>query len=131
MKKRFGWKQVVATGMMSLFAATASAQMAQAPPVPNAPHPYVNPNAPHPYANPSAPHRYYDKHHPYATRFGDFLDSHPSIESDLTKNPRLADNPKYLEEHPELRAYLKDHPDVRAQLHSDPYRFMHRVHHTQ
>lgn len=112
--KKIDWKHVLGAGLLSIaMMATAGAQ---GPPVP--------PNYP-------APHPHYDQQHPYATRFGDFLDSHPGIEADLSKNPKLATNHKYLEQHSDLRHYLHEHPDVDAQLHEDPYKFMHRVHHTQ
>jgi hypothetical protein len=52
--------------------------------------------------------------------FHDFLASHNSIASELSKDPSLANNHEYLETHPELQAYLKANPSVHQQLASNP-----------
>ena len=56
--------------------------------------------------------------------FDGFLDSHPWIESDLNRNPQLAQNPGYLAVHPELREFIARHPGVREELRENPYRFV-------
>jgi phage-related protein len=58
--------------------------------------------------------------------FDTFLDSHPQIRRELTKNPSLVNNPKYLKDHPELDAFLKSHGGVREELRENPSIFMHR-----
>lgn len=74
---------------------------------------------------------HYEKHHQYADKFGDFLDSHPSMEEQLSKNPRLVDDKAYMKSNPELRDYLKHHPAVREQFKSHPDHFFHRTQKTQ
>ena len=56
--------------------------------------------------------------------FDGFLDSHPEISRQLSKNPSLAKNEEYLENHPELREYLKTHTGVQQQLAENPQAFM-------
>jgi phage-related protein len=56
--------------------------------------------------------------------FDGFLDSHPEISRQLSKDPSLAKNEEYLENHPELREYLKTHTGVQQQLAQNPQAFM-------
>jgi len=56
--------------------------------------------------------------------FGGFLGSRPEIAAQLSKDPSLAKNEEYLENHPELRDYLKTHTDVQQQLAQNPQAFM-------
>jgi hypothetical protein len=63
---------------------------------------------------------------PQVANFDDFLDNHRGIDQQLTHDPRLIDNPDYMEHHPELRDYLSRHPEVRAEIKSHPNWFMHR-----
>ena len=58
--------------------------------------------------------------------FDRFLDSHPGIARDLTKNPALINSSDYVEDHPELREFLKNHPEVREELKEQPRFFMKR-----
>jgi hypothetical protein len=55
-----------------------------------------------------------------------FLDEHPDIDSDLTKNPALVRDASYLASHPELRDYMNRHPAVAADLRENPRTFMWR-----
>jgi hypothetical protein len=55
-----------------------------------------------------------------------FLDSHPEIRMDLTRQPELALNSDYLDHHQDLREFLDRHPEVRNDLQNDPRGFMHR-----
>ena len=55
-----------------------------------------------------------------------FLDSHPEIAEQLKKDPSLADNKKFLANHPALQQFLADHPGVREQLRENPNAFMHQ-----
>ena len=70
-------------------------------------------------ANPNAPVANADR----------YLDSHPEVARQLGQNPRLIDNPAYMEHHPELRTFLHNHPYARAEWKSHPYRFERRAEH--
>lgn len=56
--------------------------------------------------------------------FDSFLDSHHEISRQLSKDPSLAKNEEYLENHPELREYLNTHTEVRQGLAQNPQAFM-------
>jgi len=58
--------------------------------------------------------------------FDQFLDSHPQIRAELSRNPSLVNNREYVEKHQELRTFLEGHPGVREQLRENPGVFMHR-----
>lgn len=55
-----------------------------------------------------------------------FLDQNPKIENQLEANPSLINNPKYLNDNPQLRAYLSAHPQVREEFTENPSYFMQR-----
>ena len=55
-----------------------------------------------------------------------FLDTHPNIEQDLKKNPKLLNDPSYLAAHPELKQFLDTHPGVRAEASEKPGVLMNR-----
>ncbi len=52
--------------------------------------------------------------------FDTFLDTHPSIESDLRANPQLANNPNYIKSHPDFQTFLREHPYVKQSLQENP-----------
>ena len=56
--------------------------------------------------------------------FDQFLDSHREIGEQLRNDPSLANNSRFLKNHPALQSYLQDHPGVGEQLRSDPNAFM-------
>jgi len=56
--------------------------------------------------------------------FNEFLGGHNNIASELSKNPSLANNQEYLENHPALRDYLKAHPRVHEELSENPQSFL-------
>jgi phage-related protein len=56
--------------------------------------------------------------------FNEFLEHHGNIASDLSKNPSLATNEEYVENHPALRQYLQANPQVRQQLSANPQAFV-------
>ncbi|MBZ5719574.1 MAG: hypothetical protein LAO03_04255 [Acidobacteriia bacterium] len=56
--------------------------------------------------------------------FDEFLDSHSAIQSELSRNPGLAENPGYLAQHPEFREFLQRHSGVREELRENPSRFL-------
>ena len=45
------------------------------------------------------------------------------VEEELEKNPKLVDDPNYLEQHPRLARYLKHHPEARQKIEQDPKAF--------
>jgi phage-related protein len=56
--------------------------------------------------------------------FNEFLGGHSQIAGELTKNPSLAKNEEYIENHPALQEYLKVHPEVREELMENPQSFL-------
>ena len=58
--------------------------------------------------------------------FDRFMDSHPEIAEQLRRDPSLARNREFVENHPALQEYLQQHPGVRDQMADDPGRFMHQ-----
>lgn len=63
-----------------------------------------------------------------ARRFDRFLDDHPWVARDLQRDPTLANDDGYLDEHRSLHEFLDDHPDVRRELRQDPYAVLRREH---
>jgi hypothetical protein len=55
-----------------------------------------------------------------------YFDSHPEVAKELSKDPKLVDNPNYVNSHPGLKDYLEDHPKVREDIKSHPNAFMKR-----
>ena len=68
----------------------------------------------------------YGEHHPYVREFNGYLDAHPNEAAELSKNPGLVDNPRYLANHPDLHSYLRAHPQVAEKYKHHPEAFMHR-----
>ena len=56
--------------------------------------------------------------------FNEFMEGHGNIASELSKNPSLANNQEYLENHPALQDYLKAHPQVHEELSENPQNFL-------
>jgi hypothetical protein len=56
--------------------------------------------------------------------FNEFLEDHNNIAGELSKNPSLATNKEYIEDHPALADYLKSHPQVHAELSENPQAFL-------
>ena len=56
--------------------------------------------------------------------FNEFLGSHDRIADELSKDPSLANNREYLENHPELKDYLQAHPQVHEELSQNPQAFV-------
>ena len=52
--------------------------------------------------------------------FNEFLENHNDIAAELSKNPSLANNEEYVENHPALQDYLKAHPQVHQELSENP-----------
>ena len=56
--------------------------------------------------------------------FHDFLQGHSNIAGELAKDPSLATNHEYLENHPALRNYLQAKPQVHEELGENPQSFL-------
>ena len=55
-----------------------------------------------------------------------FLDSHPEIAEQLSKNPSLINSKEFVENHQALQEYLEKHPGVREEFTENPNAFMRR-----
>jgi phage-related protein len=58
--------------------------------------------------------------------FDDFLDAHGNVARVLRRNPAIAENEDFLNNHPELDEFLKNHPGVEQELREAPARFVQR-----
>ena len=58
-----------------------------------------------------------------------FMDGHPEIAEQVRKDPSLADDKKFVEDHPALQEFLASHPGVRDELRENPNFFLHREDH--
>ncbi len=56
--------------------------------------------------------------------FHEFMQGHGNIAADISKNPALATNDEYLQNHTELQAYLQANPQVKQQLNQNPQSFI-------
>ncbi len=56
--------------------------------------------------------------------FGQFLGGHSTVAEQLSKDPSLAKNEEYRENHPELQQYLSAHPRVQEELTENPQAFV-------
>ena len=55
---------------------------------------------------------------------GQFLKDHPEVAEQLQKDPKLIDNQRFVDDHPQLHQFLAEHPHVREQFDQHPYAFM-------
>ena len=69
-------------------------------------------------------HRDHDFDRAEVEGFGHFLGDHSDLASQLSKNPTLANNEEFVENHPDLQQYLKEHPGAQKQLTSNPQNFI-------
>lgn len=65
-----------------------------------------------------------DMSHGQISSFHEFLEGHGNISTELSKNPLLATNQEYLENHPALQTYLKSNPQVNEELKENPQSFV-------
>jgi phage-related protein len=56
--------------------------------------------------------------------FNEFMGGHDKIADELSKNPSLANNKEYLENHPALKEFLQSHPKVHEELSANPQSFL-------
>jgi hypothetical protein len=52
--------------------------------------------------------------------FDEFANDHPELINALSRNPKLASSPKYLEKHAELTTFFDQHPDIKADFLMNP-----------
>ena len=62
---------------------------------------------------------------PGVVAMDEFLETHPDVAKQLEANPSLVNNPRYLNDHPELRNFLNSHPQVREAFTQNPWIFFH------
>jgi ubiquinone biosynthesis protein Coq4 len=60
----------------------------------------------------------------HLSSFHNFMQGHGAIAADISKNPTLATNDEYLQNHTELQAYLQANPEVKQQLNQNPQSFV-------
>jgi phage-related protein len=65
-----------------------------------------------------------DRDHGQVVSFDQFLDKHREIAEQLRRDPSLAKNQQFVQNHPALQAYLQDHQGVREELNQNPNAFM-------
>ena len=56
--------------------------------------------------------------------FHNFMEGHSNIAAEISKNPTLATNDEYLQNHTELQAYLQANPEIKQQLNQNPQSFV-------
>ncbi|MDE3178096.1 MAG: hypothetical protein KGM47_00435 [Acidobacteriota bacterium] len=61
-----------------------------------------------------------------AARADRYFDQHPALARQLQKNPKLVDNPEFMENHPGFQKYLQNHPEIREDIKQNPYAFRRR-----
>jgi hypothetical protein len=116
-------KLITGALLAGALALPAFAQVGTAPP--NLPPPPINP------VHHGNPEQAYEKHHPYARHFGEYLEKHPGIQDDLQRDPSLVRDPAYLKAHPDLQAYFAKHPGVAEAYRAHPGQFIKRVNRTE
>src|SRR5690242_14985398 len=56
--------------------------------------------------------------------FQAFLNGHPEVREDLSKNPNLVKDAKYLQAHSGLSQFLQSHPRIRQEADANPSGFV-------
>jgi len=64
---------------------------------------------------------------PEVHQFDAFLNPHPELGSQLTRNPALVKAPAFLKKNPDLQQFLGSHPEVREQINANASGFMSAV----
>jgi hypothetical protein len=52
--------------------------------------------------------------------FDEFANDHPDIVKILSRNPELANNPRFLKKHAELASFFEQHPDIKSDFLANP-----------
>ena len=74
----------------------------------------------------------FDRHEDHPGEWGrleatnEFFEAHPEIAEQLRKDPSLVNNPRFVQEHPELQQYLQQNPEVGQQFQANPSAFIKR-----
>lgn len=61
-----------------------------------------------------------------AGRADRYFDQHPKLARQLQRNPKLVDNPEFMENHPGFQNYLQKHPEIKDDIKQNPYAFQKR-----
>ncbi|HLI34867.1 MAG TPA: hypothetical protein VKW70_07470 [Terriglobia bacterium] len=61
-----------------------------------------------------------------AARADRYFDRHPELAEQLRKNPKLVDNPQFMQNHPGFAKFLQNHPEIREDIKQHPYAFQKR-----
>ena len=52
----------------------------------------------------------------HESRLDNFLDQHPNVKGELSRNPDLIYNKQFRRSHPELQRFMQDHPNIYGKL---------------
>jgi hypothetical protein len=52
--------------------------------------------------------------------FDEFANDHPDIVKMLSRNPKLANNSRFLKKHAELASFFEQHPDIKSDFLTNP-----------
>jgi hypothetical protein len=52
----------------------------------------------------------------HESRLDNFLEQHPKLKGELSRNPDLIYNKQYRRSHPELQRFMQDHPNIYGKL---------------
>ena len=98
---------VLAAALVFAFTVGGTAFSQTSTVVPAQPTPVAGAPTPHPIAN-----------------FNRFLENHPRVARELAHNPKLIDNKRFVQNHPQLESFLKNHPEARRDFRQHPEKFM-------
>ena len=59
----------------------------------------------------------------------EFLGQHPELREQLNSNPKLANDPAFLAQHPDLQKFMQEHPGVQKGMEKNPEAMMKRARH--
>ena len=52
--------------------------------------------------------------------FDEFANDHPDVVKMLSRNSKLANNPRFLKKHTELASFFEQHPDIKSDFLANP-----------
>lgn len=53
-----------------------------------------------------------------------FMDGHPRLERQVARNPSLATDPNFIQQHPAYGQFLQNHPGVKEEIGENPKQFL-------